>query len=156
MTSPSKRRELDITKLLLSDHDVELVDDNISEFYITFHGPKESACVVDGRVGGGGGGGGRTRGLRVGARMEGCVCPVSFPTARPAPLPPRPGWCRAGRTVVVTRPGAPGACCVCPSFSLPFHLPHRSWLTPLPPSPPAPPQARTKAACGNCTWSCRR
>ena len=42
MTSPSKRRELDITKLLLSDHDVELVDDNISEFYITFHGPKES------------------------------------------------------------------------------------------------------------------
>ena len=42
MTSPSKRRELDITKLLLSDHDVELVDDNISEFYITFHGPKDS------------------------------------------------------------------------------------------------------------------
>lgn len=51
MTSPSKRRELDITKLLLSDHDVELVDDNISEFYITFHGPKDSEC---GEGGGGG------------------------------------------------------------------------------------------------------
>ena len=50
MTSPSKRRELDITKLLLSDHAVELVDDNISEFYITFHGPKESESC--GRWGG--------------------------------------------------------------------------------------------------------
>ena len=57
MTSPSKRRELDITKLLLSDHDVELVDDNISEFYITFHGPKESERC-EGRVGAGEGGGG--------------------------------------------------------------------------------------------------
>lgn len=51
MTSPSKRRELDITKLLLSDHAVELVDDNISEFYITFHGPKESESC--GEVGAG-------------------------------------------------------------------------------------------------------
>jgi ubiquitin-conjugating enzyme E2 H len=42
MCSPSKRRELDITKLLMSDHDVQLVDDNISEFYITFKGPPDS------------------------------------------------------------------------------------------------------------------
>ena len=42
MCSPSKRRELDITKLLMSDHDVQLVDDNISEFYITFKGPADS------------------------------------------------------------------------------------------------------------------
>ena len=40
--SPSKRRELDVTKLLMSDWKVELVEDNLSEFYIEFAGPKES------------------------------------------------------------------------------------------------------------------
>ena len=86
MTSPSKRRELDITKLLLSDHDVELVDDNISEFYITFHGPKESACVVDGRVGvcGGGGAGGREG---CGWAREWRVASAPFRSPPPAPHP---------------------------------------------------------------------
>ena len=42
--SPSKRRELDVTKLLMSDWKVELVEDNLSEFYIEFAGPKESEC----------------------------------------------------------------------------------------------------------------
>jgi hypothetical protein len=40
--SPSKRRELDVTKLLMSDWKVELVEDNLSEFYIEFAGPPES------------------------------------------------------------------------------------------------------------------
>lgn len=29
-------------KLLMSDHDVELVDDNMQEFHVKFHGPKET------------------------------------------------------------------------------------------------------------------
>ena len=49
--SPSKRRELDVTKLLMSDWRVELVEDSLSEFYIEFAGPKDSALAGPGRLG---------------------------------------------------------------------------------------------------------
>lgn len=42
MTSPGKRRDTDVMKLLMSDWKVELVDDNVSEFYVEFTGPKDS------------------------------------------------------------------------------------------------------------------
>lgn len=39
----SKRRiETDVMKLLMSDHDVELVNDNMQEFYIKFRGPADT------------------------------------------------------------------------------------------------------------------
>jgi ubiquitin-conjugating enzyme E2 H len=40
--SPSKRREMDVTKLLMSDFHVELVEDNISDMHVDFHGPPDS------------------------------------------------------------------------------------------------------------------
>uniref|UniRef100_A0A7S4NHR1 UBC core domain-containing protein n=1 Tax=Paramoeba aestuarina TaxID=180227 RepID=A0A7S4NHR1_9EUKA len=41
--SPTRRRELDVMKLMMSDYEVVLVDEgNMSEFYVKFHGPKES------------------------------------------------------------------------------------------------------------------
>lgn len=41
MSSNSKRRiETDVMKLLMSDHDVELVDDNMQEFHVKFKGPE--------------------------------------------------------------------------------------------------------------------
>ncbi|CAL9729960.1 ubiquitin-conjugating enzyme E2-24 kDa [Monosporozyma unispora] len=43
MTTNSKRRiETDVMKLLMSDHEVELINDNMQEFYIKFFGPKET------------------------------------------------------------------------------------------------------------------
>lgn len=43
MSSNSKRRiETDVMKLLMSDHDVELVNDNMQEFHIKFYGPKDT------------------------------------------------------------------------------------------------------------------
>ncbi|GLI69980.1 hypothetical protein VaNZ11_014633 [Volvox africanus] len=42
MASPSKRREMDVMKLMMSDWKVELVEDNISEFHVDFYGPKDS------------------------------------------------------------------------------------------------------------------
>jgi len=42
MSSPFKRREMDVTKLLMSDYGVELINDSMQEFYVNFHGPKES------------------------------------------------------------------------------------------------------------------
>ncbi|MEW5304342.1 MAG: hypothetical protein WDW38_011020 [Sanguina aurantia] len=42
MASPSKRREMDVMKLMMSDWVVELVDDNISDMYVEFAGPKDS------------------------------------------------------------------------------------------------------------------
>ncbi|XP_027124501.1 ubiquitin-conjugating enzyme E2-23 kDa-like isoform X2 [Coffea eugenioides] len=42
MTSPSKRREMDVMKLMMSDYSVETVNDGLSEFNVLFHGPKES------------------------------------------------------------------------------------------------------------------
>jgi ubiquitin-conjugating enzyme E2 H len=42
MSSPSKRREMDLMKLMMSDYKVEMVNDGMQEFYVEFHGPKES------------------------------------------------------------------------------------------------------------------
>uniref|UniRef100_A0A5B6ZL67 E2 ubiquitin-conjugating enzyme n=1 Tax=Davidia involucrata TaxID=16924 RepID=A0A5B6ZL67_DAVIN len=42
MSSPSKRRDMDVMKLMMSDYAVEPINDGISEFNVEFHGPKES------------------------------------------------------------------------------------------------------------------
>ncbi|BBN19903.1 ubiquitin-conjugating enzyme E2 H [Marchantia polymorpha subsp. ruderalis] len=42
MSSPSKRRDMDVMKLMMSDYKVELVNDGMSEFHVEFHGPKDS------------------------------------------------------------------------------------------------------------------
>ncbi|URD95889.1 ubiquitin-conjugating enzyme [Musa troglodytarum] len=42
MSSPSKRREMDLMKLMISDYKVETVNDGIQEFFVDFHGPNES------------------------------------------------------------------------------------------------------------------
>eukprot|EP01121_Diplochlamys_sp_Union-15-3_P008535 TRINITY_DN2269_c0_g2_i1.p1 TRINITY_DN2269_c0_g2~~TRINITY_DN2269_c0_g2_i1.p1 ORF type:complete len:212 (-),score=44.08 TRINITY_DN2269_c0_g2_i1:44-679(-) len=39
----NKRRNTDVSKLLMSDYKVELQDHNINEFLVTFNGPKDSA-----------------------------------------------------------------------------------------------------------------
>mmetsp|Transcript_33018 Transcript_33018/g.53159 ORF Transcript_33018/g.53159 Transcript_33018/m.53159 type:complete len:185 (-) Transcript_33018:30-584(-) len=42
MSSPSKRREMDLMKLMMSDHEVQMVKDNMAEFNVKFHGPKDT------------------------------------------------------------------------------------------------------------------
>ncbi|XP_022928134.1 ubiquitin-conjugating enzyme E2 5-like [Cucurbita moschata] len=42
MSSPSKRREMDVMKLMMSDYNVEMINDGLNEFNVEFHGPKES------------------------------------------------------------------------------------------------------------------
>ncbi|KAG4378735.1 hypothetical protein AAZX31_17G089100 [Glycine max] len=42
MSSPSKRREMDVMKLMMSDYAVETINDGLNEFNVEFHGPKES------------------------------------------------------------------------------------------------------------------
>ncbi|KAJ9173623.1 hypothetical protein P3X46_016739 [Hevea brasiliensis] len=42
MSSPSKRREMDLMKLMMSDYKVEMVNDVMQEFYVEFNGPKDS------------------------------------------------------------------------------------------------------------------
>ncbi|XP_042479380.1 ubiquitin-conjugating enzyme E2 5-like isoform X1 [Macadamia integrifolia] len=42
MSSPSKRREMDLMKLMMSDYKVEMINDGMQEFYVDFHGPNES------------------------------------------------------------------------------------------------------------------
>ncbi|KAL1546264.1 Ubiquitin-conjugating enzyme E2 5 [Salvia divinorum] len=42
MSSPSKRREIDLMKLMMSDHKVEMMNDGMQEFYVYFHGPMDS------------------------------------------------------------------------------------------------------------------
>uniref|UniRef100_A0A7N0TN41 E2 ubiquitin-conjugating enzyme n=1 Tax=Kalanchoe fedtschenkoi TaxID=63787 RepID=A0A7N0TN41_KALFE len=42
MSSPSKRRDIDVMRLMMSDYVVETTDDKINEFIVDFHGPKES------------------------------------------------------------------------------------------------------------------
>ena len=70
MSSPSKRREMDVMKLcvaarllapachaspgrlarrLMSDWKVEMANDSMAEFHVEFHGPKESASPPRGR-----------------------------------------------------------------------------------------------------------
>ena len=42
-TQANKRRDKDVTKILVSGYNVELVDENrLNEFIVDFHGPKES------------------------------------------------------------------------------------------------------------------
>nr|KJB52143.1 hypothetical protein B456_008G248000 [Gossypium raimondii] len=42
MSSPSKRREMDLMKLMMSDYKVEMMNDGMQEFYVEFNGPKDS------------------------------------------------------------------------------------------------------------------
>lgn len=42
MSSPKRRIETDVMKLLMSDYEVTLVNDNMQEFYIRFNGPAET------------------------------------------------------------------------------------------------------------------
>ncbi|XP_020539450.1 ubiquitin-conjugating enzyme E2 5 isoform X5 [Jatropha curcas] len=42
MSSQSKRREIDVMKLMMNDYAVELINDRINEIHVEFHGPKES------------------------------------------------------------------------------------------------------------------
>ncbi|CAK8563061.1 unnamed protein product [Lathyrus sativus] len=42
MSSPSKRREMDVMKLMMSDYTVETINDGLTEFNVEFNGPKES------------------------------------------------------------------------------------------------------------------
>ncbi|KAJ3091439.1 hypothetical protein HK102_000561 [Quaeritorhiza haematococci] len=42
MSSPRRRIETDVMKLLMSDYEVTLVHDNMQEFYVRFHGPKDT------------------------------------------------------------------------------------------------------------------
>ncbi|GJN09085.1 hypothetical protein PR202_ga27058 [Eleusine coracana subsp. coracana] len=42
MSSPSKRREMDLMKLMMSDYKVEMVNDGMQEFFVEFRGPNES------------------------------------------------------------------------------------------------------------------
>lgn len=41
-TSTDGRIETDVMKLLMSDYEVTLVNDNMQEFYVRFHGPSET------------------------------------------------------------------------------------------------------------------
>ncbi|KAK6130018.1 hypothetical protein DH2020_036240 [Rehmannia glutinosa] len=43
MSSPSKRREMDLMKLMMTDYKVETINDSMQLFFVIFHGPKESA-----------------------------------------------------------------------------------------------------------------
>eukprot|EP01097_Dermamoeba_algensis_P003824 TRINITY_DN2598_c0_g1_i1.p2 TRINITY_DN2598_c0_g1~~TRINITY_DN2598_c0_g1_i1.p2 ORF type:complete len:184 (+),score=36.90 TRINITY_DN2598_c0_g1_i1:965-1516(+) len=42
MTSPNRRKELDVMKLMMSDYEVATSDESITEFFVKFRGPKES------------------------------------------------------------------------------------------------------------------
>ncbi|XP_010255297.1 PREDICTED: ubiquitin-conjugating enzyme E2 5 isoform X2 [Nelumbo nucifera] len=42
MSSPSKRREMDLMKLMMSDYKVEMINDGMQEFHVDFNGPSDS------------------------------------------------------------------------------------------------------------------
>jgi len=42
MSSPNKRKETDLMKLMMSDYEVTMADDSVTEFTVKFRGPKES------------------------------------------------------------------------------------------------------------------
>jgi ubiquitin-conjugating enzyme E2 H len=42
MSSPNRRRDLDLTKLMMSDYEVNMSSDSLTEFHVKFNGPKES------------------------------------------------------------------------------------------------------------------
>ncbi|PWA44113.1 ubiquitin-conjugating enzyme E2 8 [Artemisia annua] len=42
MASPNTRRETDLTKLMMSDRTVEMINDSVKEFNVSFNGPADS------------------------------------------------------------------------------------------------------------------
>lgn len=46
MSSPKRRIETDVMKLMMSDYEVTLVNDNMQEFYVIFKGPSESKSEI--------------------------------------------------------------------------------------------------------------
>ena len=50
MSSPKRRIETDVMKMLMSDYEVTLVNDNMQEFYVRFKGPEESETDTDNGV----------------------------------------------------------------------------------------------------------
>ncbi|GAM19728.1 hypothetical protein SAMD00019534_029030 [Acytostelium subglobosum LB1] len=42
MSSPNRRRDLDLTKLMMSNYEVTMSPDSMAEFTVTFNGPKDS------------------------------------------------------------------------------------------------------------------
>ena len=44
MASPKRRIETDVMKMMMSDYEVTLINDNMQEFYVAFKGPTESKC----------------------------------------------------------------------------------------------------------------
>ncbi|EFJ24643.1 ubiquitin-conjugating enzyme 5, E2 [Selaginella moellendorffii] len=42
MSSPSRRREMDVMKLMMSDYKVEMLNDGMNEFIVDFQGPADS------------------------------------------------------------------------------------------------------------------
>jgi hypothetical protein len=45
MSSPKRRIETDVMKMMMSDYEVTLVNDNMQEFYVSFKGPSESGYL---------------------------------------------------------------------------------------------------------------
>jgi ubiquitin-conjugating enzyme E2 H len=43
ISSPTKRREMDLMKLMMSDYKVVMEGDDPREFYVKFHGPKDTS-----------------------------------------------------------------------------------------------------------------
>ncbi|XP_043709677.1 ubiquitin-conjugating enzyme E2 4-like isoform X2 [Telopea speciosissima] len=42
MSSPSKRRDMDVMKLMMTDYKVETIQDSVSHFFVEFKGPANS------------------------------------------------------------------------------------------------------------------
>ncbi|KAI3403861.1 ubc8 [Candida oxycetoniae] len=42
MSSAKRRIEKDVMELMMSDHDVTLIEDSIQQFFVIFHGPKDT------------------------------------------------------------------------------------------------------------------
>lgn len=42
MASPGKRRESDLMKLMMADHEVKMCDDRVGEFFVKFNGPRDT------------------------------------------------------------------------------------------------------------------
>ncbi|KAK3035829.1 hypothetical protein RJ639_034645, partial [Escallonia herrerae] len=46
MSSPSKRREMDVMKLMMSDYNVEMLNNGLGEFNVELHGPQGSMASL--------------------------------------------------------------------------------------------------------------
>lgn len=42
MTSPKRRIEKDVMDLMMSDHEVSLIEDSMQQFHVIFHGPEDT------------------------------------------------------------------------------------------------------------------